>query len=56
MEDEEDIKRECPTCGGSGKDSRFFWAPGTLYNDGEFNATPVPAACSDCEGYGTFQP
>ena len=50
-------ERECPTCGGSGEDSRFFWAPGTLYSDdGEFNATPVPLACTDCEGYGTFQP
>jgi len=51
----EDIKRECPTCHGSGEDSQHFWSPGTLYNDGAFNATPIPAACTDCEGYGTFQ-
>ena len=52
-----DEERECPTCGGSGEDSQHFWAPGTLYSDdGEFNATPVPLACTDCEGYGTFQP
>jgi len=51
----EDIQRQCPTCHGSGEDSRFFWSPGTLYTDGEFNATPIPAACTDCEGYGTFQ-
>jgi len=51
----EDIQRECPTCHGSGEDSQHFWEPGTLYTDGAFNATPIPAACTDCEGYGTFQ-
>jgi DnaJ-class molecular chaperone len=47
--------KECRTCHGSGEDSQHFWSPGTLYNDGESNSTPIPAACTDCDGYGTFQ-